>query len=99
MGAGDRPVRNPRRAERTPVADAVAQNPPHERQLVAVLPRDLGHFPIVMRLLPPHPEHTHGSSTLDEYRRRLRTTDGGYGVTRDSQTEERSQRRRNGEDM
>ena len=54
-------------------------------------------FPIVMRLLPPDSKHTHGSSTLDECRPRLRS----YGEIRkrrnganEGETEKTAGRRR-----
>ena len=42
--------RRPDRAERAAVADAVRQDPPGERQLVAVLPGDARHLAVVVRL-------------------------------------------------
>ena len=49
--AGQRPVADAGRAERAAVADAAGQDPPGERQLIAVLPDDPHHLAIVVRLL------------------------------------------------
>ena len=57
VDAVERPVGKARRAERAAVADAVVQNAPGERQLIAVLPCDGEHFAVVARLLAPEAEH------------------------------------------
>src|SRR5207244_4439705 len=59
MSAGDRPIGQAGCAQRTPIADAVLQDAPRERQLVAVLPHGARHLDVVMRLLPSDAENRH----------------------------------------
>ena len=57
--ARQRPVAQARCAQRAAVADAVRQDAPGERQLVAVLPGDLDHLAVVVRLLRAESEKGH----------------------------------------
>src|SRR5262245_64424732 len=59
MRARQGPFRQPRGAERAAVADAVPQNAPGKRQLVAVLPDDPRHLTVVTRFLAVDTEEGH----------------------------------------
>src|SRR5262245_21064543 len=59
MRAAERPVAEAARAQRAAVADAVFQDSPRERQLVAVLPGDLDHLAVVSWFLLVNSEQWH----------------------------------------
>ena len=80
MSAGDRPIGQAGCAQRTPIADAVLQDAPRERQLVAVLPRGPRHLGVVMRLLPSDAENRHQDVRSRPPRQARRTMTAGMRV-------------------